>query len=458
MISIRELTSLMKAIAGVVREHVSTTFFVLANRLDVVEKSLRAMPNINLDDMEEKITDKLLKNVPVPKNGENGKGITVEDVAPFLDQLVEEKIKKLPAAKDGEHGKDADPEFIQQCVAQAVATIPPAQKGEDGKSVSVEDILPLLDQLAEEKIKKIPVPKDGENGKDADPEFIQQCVAQAVAAIPLAQKGEDGKSISIDDILPLLDQLAEEKIKKMPVPKDGEHGKDADPEFIQQCIEDAVAKLPAAQKGEDGKSVTVEEITLLLDQLVTEKIITLPMRDFPVERVQRAVDEAVASALASVSLPKDGAPGRDATHLDILPAIDPQKSYARGIYSTHRGGLWRSFETTEKMKGWECIVEGIADIQFEKNSDRQFTLQVVRSSGCIEKNIMALPVMIYRGVYCEGEYEAGDTVTWAGSLWHCNETTCDKPGEGGCWTLCAKKGRDGKDGKHGRDLVKGVAL
>ena len=69
---------------------------------------------------------------------------------------------------------------------------------------------------------------------------------------------------------------------------------------------------------------------------------------------------------------------------------------------------------------------------------------------------LALPTMIYRGVYVDGrEYEKGDTVTWAGSLWHCNGgepqgewtgATTEKPAEGSkAWTLAAKRGRDGKD-------------
>lgn len=57
------------------------------------------------------------------------------------------------------------------------------------------------------------------------------------------------------------------------------------------------------------------------------------------------------------------------------------------------------------------------------------------------------PVPLYRGVYSDAEaYQAGDMVTWAGSLWHCNESTTGKPGEGTkAWTLAAKRGRDGKD-------------
>ena len=57
------------------------------------------------------------------------------------------------------------------------------------------------------------------------------------------------------------------------------------------------------------------------------------------------------------------------------------------------------------------------------------------------------PTMIYRGVFKDGEqYEAGDCVTWAGSLWHCQAETKEKPGTES-WTLAAKKGRDGKDAK-----------
>lgn len=63
---------------------------------------------------------------------------------------------------------------------------------------------------------------------------------------------------------------------------------------------------------------------------------------------------------------------------------------------------------------------------------------------------LGFPVMIYRGVYKEGQYVRGDTVTWGGSLWHCDAVkTTEKPGDGSMdWTLCAKKGRDGKDGEE----------
>lgn len=60
---------------------------------------------------------------------------------------------------------------------------------------------------------------------------------------------------------------------------------------------------------------------------------------------------------------------------------------------------------------------------------------------------LEFPIPIYRGVFREdGEYRRGDLVTWAGSMWHCDEPTGAKPrdGEKG-WTLAVKAGRPGKD-------------
>ena len=61
---------------------------------------------------------------------------------------------------------------------------------------------------------------------------------------------------------------------------------------------------------------------------------------------------------------------------------------------------------------------------------------------------LAIPAMIYRGVWRDDQdYQRGDTVTWAGSLWHCDvDKTSEKPdGSEKHWTLAAKRGRDGKE-------------
>ena len=141
-----------------------------------------------------------------------------------------------------------------------------------------------------------------------------------------------------------------------------------------------------------------------------------------------------------------GDPGKDALQIDFLPGIDETKNYPRGVWAAHKGGLWRSFEPTHGMRGWECVVCGISDVAVSLKDARTFSLTLSLSTG--QKTFEeTLPVMVYRGVYKDGAgYTHGDTVTWAGSLWHCQKDTSMKPGSA-CpdWVLVAKKGTDGKD-------------
>lgn len=146
---------------------------------------------------------------------------------------------------------------------------------------------------------------------------------------------------------------------------------------------------------------------------------------------------------------RDGADGRDASDLDVLPAIDFNRSYARGTLASHQGGLWRAYTNTDGVHGWGCIVDGLSGIVVEPDGERGVAVTITRASGTIQREVMTFPVQIYRHVWrAENTYERGDTVTWAGSLWHCNAPTIEKPDAGGdAWTLCAKRGRDGKDAR-----------
>lgn len=220
--------------------------------------------------------------------------------------------------------------------------------------------------------------------------------------------------------------------------------KTASPELpdIASLVSEAVSKLPVP---ENGKSVTVDDIEPALQNMVDSAVAKLPKpengKDFDPDLLAQAVTDAV-NALPS---PADG---RDAINLEVQPAIDVSKNYERGVYATHNGGLWRSYEKTHGMRGWECLVDGVSDIEISQDDQRQFTLTVHRASGNADSKSFDLPVMIYRGVFKEEKnYLSGDTVTWGGSLWHCDEPTTDKPGEVGSkgWTLATKRGRDGRD-------------
>lgn len=100
---------------------------------------------------------------------------------------------------------------------------------------------------------------------------------------------------------------------------------------------------------------------------------------------------------------------------------------------------------------------GFEDMEVIYNNSRTFTLKFHRHDLVKEFNF-DVPVMLYAGVFKDGsQYSVGDAVTWAGSLWHCNEATKEKPGETSKhWTLIAKRGRDGKDGIPGQKGDRGL--
>lgn len=213
---------------------------------------------------------------------------------------------------------------------------------------------------------------------------------------------------------------------------------------IDAMVTAAVAALPP---GEPGKSVTVDDVKPMLEQMVKAAVAEIPVPEAP---LLPDIGAMVSAAVAEMPAPEpvSGEDGRDALQLEVLPCIDEGKSYPRGSYATHSGGLWRAFQKTQGMHGWECLVDGIAGLEVANTDERNFTVTVTRASGQAETKSFALPVMIYRGVFKAGdEYLPGDTVTWGGSLWHCDEPSTDKPGEIGSkgWTLATKRGRDGRD-------------
>ncbi len=202
----------------------------------------------------------------------------------------------------------------------------------------------------------------------------------------------------------------------------------------QSAVKQALESLP---KPKDGKNVSAEDLRSLVEEVVSA---SLPE---PVDVEKLAEDVA-----ANIPVPEPGSDGKDALSIELEPFIDEKKSYPRGTYATHNGGLWRSHEKTHGMRGWECIVDGVSNVDIKQDNQRTFSISLERASGAVEVKSFDVPVTIYRDVFKAGtEYQPGDTVTWGGSMWHCNEPTTDKPGETGSkgWTLAVKKGRDLRD-------------
>jgi hypothetical protein len=220
-----------------------------------------------------------------------------------------------------------------------------------------------------------------------------------------------------------------EIVESFPIAEKGEAGKDADPvnpELIKELVSEAIKEIPAPQNGKDADPIDKAELQKMIDA---------------------AVEKSVDELAKQIPEPEKGQDGRDAADLAILPEIDQDKSYPRGTFAIHKGGLWRSFEKTKGMRGWETVVNGIADISIEYDGDRALSIKTEKSCGDIVEKQFHVPAMIYRDVYRSGEsYSKGDTCTYAGSLYTCVNETQERPGTASKdWRLSAKRGRDGKD-------------
>ncbi|WP_338512730.1 hypothetical protein [Erwinia aphidicola] len=206
---------------------------------------------------------------------------------------------------------------------------------------------------------------------------------------------------------------------------------------IEQLVKDAVADIPVPE------APALPDIDAMIQKSVAA--IQLPQPD-PLPDIEQMVKDAV-SLLPQPKDGTDGEDGKDALQLEIAPEINAEKSYPRGTYAIHLGGLWRSYQKTTGMNGWECLVDGISEIDISQSEERSFTVSAVKSSGEKTEKTFSVPVMIYRDIFSEGEkYQPGDSVTWGGSVWYCCEETADKPGESGSkgWKLAVKRGRDAR--------------
>lgn len=283
---------------------------------------------------------------------------------------------------------------------------------------------------------------------EAQAEFLAPVIASAVSKVvgplreALAEKDEQIAALikrldeMPDFINPDLEQLAKDAAALIVLPE-VKNGKDAEPVDLEQLAKDAAALivLPEVKNGKDAEPVDLEAVAALV------KLPELPVPEkIDIDAIARA-----AAALVPAPVVKEPEHGRDALDLEILPAIDEAKQYPRGTYAAHLGGLWRSYERTHGLKGWECIVDGIAAVNVTQDSVREFSVTLAKSSGQVEEQKFTLPAMIYKGVWRPGEAHPGDTFTFGGSLWHCDEATTDKPGESKAFTLAAKRGKDGND-------------
>jgi hypothetical protein len=338
--------------------------------------------DVFMQKMAEFASAKVLSSIQLPKDGKDG--VDGKDVDPqVIREMVQTELSAAVAAipvpkngRDGADGKDADESaIIEKIMSQIVMP-------QDGKSVTVDDVAPLIDELVTKRVAEIPAPKDGRDGKDADENAI---VAKVVQLIPVPKDGKDGVDGKDVDIEYVRSQI-ENAVAAIPKP---ENGKDADPQVIREMVLAEVAKIPVPA---DGKSVTIDDVTPVLEVAVSRWAV-----DF-----ERRAHDVLQTAVERLPKPKDGEKG------------DPGN-------------------------------DGFGIDEFVQRGDRTVVAIYKRGDETIEQEFK-FPAVIDRGVFKSGsDYEQGDGVTYGGSFWIAQKDNSDIPGNSDAWRLAVKRGRDGKD-------------
>lgn len=322
--------------------------------------------------------------------------VLAEEIAAIVREQIDGASAVL-AAENAELRRRLDAvealQPVEAMVAAAVAALPAPQ---DGKSVTIDDVQPVIDAAVAAAVARIPPPS---NGKDADPEAIRSAVDEAVAALPVPQ---DGKSVTVNDVEPLIEQAVSRAVAALPVPRDG---RDADPDAMKAAIGEAVAALPSPA---DGKSVTIADVT-------------------PV------IADEVAKAVAALPVPKDG--------VGLAGALIDRTGT---LVMTLTDGKMCELGRVEGKDGSPGL--GFDDLTFEHDGERGIVLRFARGDQ-VKEFAFSVPTVLDRGVFKEGTpYETGDAVTFGGSLWIAQKDTVAKPdGPDTGWRLAVKKGRDGRD-------------
>lgn len=322
---------------------------------------------------------------------------------------------------------------------------------------AVEDAASAIPALVQRAVDSIPRPQDG---KSVTADDVAPLLRSMVDALPPAKDGEPGKSVSLDDVIPAVEASVAAAVAKIPVPQDG---KSVDPEDVGRMVDSAVQRHFAENPVRDGADADPAEIQRQVAAAVAE--IPVPKDGPSTDQVR----EMVAEAVAAIPKPQDG---KSVSIDEVIAAITPrledriEATLAKAALDFERraqGVLERAIASIPKPKDGRDGLD-LRNLKAEQVDERTITLTLADDERT-EHVHLTFPVVIDRGVFSEagkpggGLYEKGDGVTFGGSFWIAQvDGPQGAPGISKDWRLAVKKGRDGKDGRNGIDKTAPVKV
>jgi hypothetical protein len=245
---------------------------------DVLERVSKAMPAPDLGEVVATVFERVMKALPKPENG--------KDADPALIELqVRRALEAIPRPRDG---KSVDPAEVQRMIDSAVARTadawPKPEKGEKGEDAKPVDIAAIAADVTERVTKSLRIPQDGTSVRKEDvlPELVEE-YRKAIAAIPVPKDGNDAEPVNVDHVIA-------EVVKRIPIPKDGASVTKDDvlPALIAE-FKSAVSAIKVPKDGENGKSVTLDEVRPVLDAAAARWELDMERR--AADMLQRAIDK-----------------------------------------------------------------------------------------------------------------------------------------------------------------------
>lgn len=300
----------------------------------------------------------------------------------------------------------------------------PVEFGKAMAAIVREAQAPLLKRIEElearQPLKGEPGAK-GEPGKDAEPVEMSAIVAEVLA-------GDEMRTMS-----ELHAAEAVEKYFAANPPKQGERG-------------------PPGETGKDAEPISVAEIVAELLRSAELKAMT-----------ERRASESVVRYFEAnpVRHGKDGEPGSQGQKGDSIKGDpgEPGVGLAGAIIdrdgelviTTTKGDAIKLGKVVGKDGERGKDGADFSDATIDYDGERGL---VIRSRSGTEI-VRRLPIPIDRGYWREGmTAEKADLLTHGGSVWIALKDTSAKPclENADDWRLFVRKGRDGADGRNGRDL------
>lgn len=252
---------------------------------------------------------------------------------------------------------------------------------------SAEDMARMVATEVERAVEAIPRPTDG---KDADPaetaRLVHAEVAKAIVAIEIPP-GEPGKSVTLEDVRPLVEAAVAEAVGKA----------------VSAAVSEAVKGIPVPQIPPGyAKALIDRDGSLVLTRTdgSTENVGVVAGRDADMD----ALKAEVVKLVEAIPRPRDGEDGVGFDDMDIVLSDDERT-------------LTISAEKGERKREWSFRLSHVVD----------------------------------RGVWQQnwpGGYQKGDGVTWGGQFWIATEDTELSPDlskDGRPWRLAVRKGRDARN-------------